>query len=291
MTVKPMRLLARLLLLAVILLLLVAAVAYQVYFRVGDYRHAGPGAMPPSTTLAADAPWLSLFDGQSLDGWTPKIVGHPAGVNYLDTFRVEDGAITVSYDNYRAWNGEFGHLFYRTPFERYILQLEYRFRGEQIAEGAAMAWAWRNSGVMIHSQAPETMSLAQDFPVSLEAQLLGARPGERRSTGNLCTPGTHVEIHGELHTQHCLNSLAPGAGDDRWVQLEMEVRGNEVVRHFIDGELALEYHRPRLDTWGGDGRRLHQRGADIALGSGYIALQSESHPVQFRNIRLLPINP
>ena len=31
-------------------------------------------------------------------------------------------------------------------------------------------------------------------------------------------------------------------------------------------------------------------GADIAVGSGYIALQSESHPVQFRNIRLLPIN-
>ena len=285
-----MRLLLRLLILSLVLLLLAAAAFYQLYLRVGDYSHAGTRAAPPSTMLGENARWMMLFDGQSLDGWTPKIVGHPAGENYLDTFRVEDESITVSYDKYSAWSGEFGHLFYATPFDHYILQLEYRFRGDQIAEGAAMGWAWRNSGVMIHSQAPESMGVAQDFPVSLEAQLLGAREGERRTTGNLCTPGTHVEIQAALHTQHCINSLVPGTVGDGWVRVELEVRGSDVIRHFIDGELAIEYRSPRLDTWGGDGRRLHQAGADIAVGSGYIALQSESHPVQFRNIRLLPIN-
>ena len=285
-----MRIFIKLALLLLVMLVLAAAVFYQLYLKVADYSHQGSLAAPPSTTLGEDARWLILFDGQSLDGWTPKIVGSAAGENYLDTFRVEDGTITVSYDNYSGWNGEFGHLFYDTPFDHYILQLEYRFRGEQIAEGAAMGWAWRNSGVMIHSQAPGSMGLAQEFPVSLEAQLLGAREGERRTTGNLCTPGTHVDIQDDLHTQHCINSLVAGTVGDGWVRVELEVRGNELIRHFIDGELAIEYSRPRLDTWGGDGRSLHQAGADIAVGSGYIALQSESHPVQFRNIRLLPLN-
>ncbi len=134
------------------------------------------------------------------------------------------------------------------------------------------------------------MTLAQDFPVSLEAQLLGAREGERRTTGNLCTPGTHVELQDDLHTQHCINSMVPGTVGDGWVHVELEVRGNDVIRHFINGELAIEYHQPTLDTWGGDGRRLHKAGSSIDVGSGYIALQSESHPVQFRNIRLLPLN-
>ncbi|MDX1734421.1 MAG: DUF1080 domain-containing protein [Halioglobus sp.] len=285
-----MRTFIRIVLLLVVLLVFAAAYIYQTYIKVGDYSHSGAKANPPSESLAQDAQWLSLFDGESLEGWTPKLVGHPVGDNYLDTFRVEDGAITVSYDNYSTWNGEFGHLFYQTPFDRYILQLEYRFLGEQIAEGVAMAWAWRNSGVMLHSQSPSSMTLDQDFPVSLEAQLLGAPEDARRTTGNLCTPGTHVELQGDLHTMHCINSLVAGTIGDDWVQLELEVNGDDVIRHFINGELAIEYRRPRLDTGDADGGRLHQAGADIGLGSGYIALQSESHPVQFRNIRLHPLD-
>lgn len=284
-----MRIVFRLVLIFLALVLAAALLLYQVYFKVSDYQHSGPLPALPSESLAEQANWLTLFDGESLAGWTPKFVGHEAGTNYLNTFRVEGGAISVSYDNYDSWNGEFGHLFYQTPFESYLLQLEYRFLGEQIAEGSAMAWAWRNSGIMIHSEAASSMGLAQDFPVSLEAQLLGAPAGERRTTGNLCTPGTHVEIHNEVHTQHCINALVDGIVGDDWVKVELEVRGNAVIRHFVNGELAIEYHRPQLDTWGGEGKRLFDAGADKVVSSGYIALQSESHPVQFRNIRLLPL--
>ncbi|MEM9255296.1 MAG: DUF1080 domain-containing protein [Pseudomonadota bacterium] len=276
-------------LLVAVPLLVAAAYIYQTYVKVDDYKHTGLSSAPPSVSLSEDAQWLSLFDGTSLQGWTPKITGYPAGVNHLDTFRVNEGAITVSYDQYAAWNGEFGHLFYDVPFERYILQLEYRFLGEQIAEGVTMAWAWRNSGVMIHSESPTSMTLDQDFPVSLEAQLLGASPGKRRTTGNLCTPGTHVEMQGALYEKHCINGLVPGTVGDDWVQVELEVLGNDVVRHFINGKLAIEYRNPQLDTGDEDGKRLNQGGADIRLGDGYIALQSESHPVQFRNLRLLPL--
>lgn len=281
---------SRKILLTVVLVLAVsAAIVYQTFLKVDDYSHSGTRPTPPSATLAPDAQWLSLFDGQSLRAWTPKIVGHAAGENYLETFRVEDGAITVSYDKYPAWNGEFGHLFYETPFDHYILQLEYRFVGEQIAEGVAMAWAWRNSGVMLHSEPASSMRLDQDFPVSLEAQLLGAPAGERRTTGNLCTPGTHVELYGDVYQKHCINGMTPGVVGDDWARIELEVRGNQLVRHFINGELAIEYRKPQLDDSDVDGERLAQSGKGLALDSGYIALQSESHPVQFRSIRLLPL--
>jgi len=284
-----MRILLKVIGALLVLAVVVAAVFYQIYYKTGQYAHEGPMAAPPSDTIA-DAQWIEIFDGKSLDGWQPKLVGSPLGEDSRDTFRVQDGSITVAYDNYPQWSGEFGHLFYHQPFTHYALQLEYRFLGEQIAEGAAMAWAWRNSGVMVHSQAPQSMALTQDFPVSLEVQLLGAHPDEHRPTANLCTPGTHVELHGNRHTQHCMLSTSPSFVGDEWITLEVEVRGNELVRHFINGELVFEYGKPHLDTWMGPGKQLAANGSEVAIKGGYIALQSESHPVQFRNIKIVRLD-
>lgn len=278
-----------------LLALLVACLAaagffYQRYFHVGQYTPDGGLIVPPSTQLGESAGWISLFDGASLTGWRSKFAGYPAGENLRDTFRVTDGAITVSYDNYESWAGEFGHLFFERPFSSYILQLEYRFIGEQVTDSAAMSWAWRNSGLMLHAESPDSMGLGQDFPVSVEVQLLGARAGEHRPTANLCTPGTHVEISGALHTQHCMLSASPSIIGNEWIQLEVEVRADRLIRHFINGQLVFEYSAPQLDSWNADARRLLEAGAPRELQSGYLALQSESHPVQFRNIRLLELD-
>ena len=284
-----MRILLKLIIVLLLLIGAVAAVFYQVYFKTGQYVHEGALASPPSENIG-DENWVSIFNGNTLDGWIPKLVGSNLGEDSKNTFRVQDGSITVAYDEYPQWSGEFGHLFYHLPFTHYVLQLEYRFVGEQIAEGAAMAWAWRNSGVMIHSQAPESMTLAQDFPVSLEVQLLGAHTDEHRPTANLCTPGTHVELHGKRHTQHCMFSTSPSFVGDEWITLEVEVRGDDLVRHFINSELVFEYSKPHLDTWMGPGKQLVADGSEEAIKGGYIALQSESHPVQFRNIKIAPLD-
>ncbi len=47
-----------------------------------------------------DGEWIQLFNGKDLTGWTPKIAGYEAGVNFANTFRVEDGMIRVRYDGY-----------------------------------------------------------------------------------------------------------------------------------------------------------------------------------------------
>jgi hypothetical protein len=231
--------------------------------------------------------WKSLFNGKDLDGWTPKIAGHPLGENYKDTFRIKDELLTVSYDQYERFDNTFGHLFYKTPFSHYRIRLEYRFVGEQAAGGPG--WAFRNSGIMIHCQPPETMGQDQSFPVCLEVQLLGGNGKDERKTGNLCTPGTHVVMKGSLVTQHCTDSSSKTFHGDQWVKAEVEVHGGRLIRHLINDEVVLEYGEPQLDDGDADAQRLLKAGAGKQVDQGYISLQAESHPVQFRKVEILPL--
>ena len=242
---------------------------------------------------AQEAPnegWVSLFNGKDLEGWTPKIAGYPLGENFANTFRVEDGVIKVSYDGYDGFGDRFGHLFYKQSFSHYRLRVEYRFTGEQCAGGAG--WAWRNSGVMVHCQPPESMRVDQSFPVSIEVQLLGGNGTDARSTANLCTPGTNVVMGGELFTPHCTGSSSKTYHGDEWVTVELEVNGSGTIKHVIDGDIVLSYEQPQLDPNDGDAQKLIEAaGGEKLLSEGYISLQSESHPVEFRKVELLPLAP
>ncbi len=234
----------------------------------------------------AEKGWIALFNGKDLDGWTPKIKGYPAGENYADTFRVEDGLLKVSYDKYSKFDGKFGHLFYKTPFSHYRLRVEYRFVGEQCPGGPD--WAIRNSGAMIHGQTPESMGKDQEFPVSIEVQFLGGNGRAKRPTANVCTPGTNIVMGGKLITEHCTDSKSRTYHGDQWVTVEVEAHGNGVIKHIIDGETVLEYEKAQLDETDADGRRLIKDG-DKMLKGGTISLQSESHPIEFRKVEILPL--
>jgi hypothetical protein len=210
-------------------------------------------------------------------------------VNFADTFRVVDGLLTVSYDGYDgAFAGRFGHLFCAADYAHYRLRVEYRFVGEQIAGGPG--WALRNSGIMLHGQSAASMGKDQSFPVSIEVQLLGGGEHGERPTANLCTPGTNVVRDGVLWTQHCLDSSSPTFRGDAWVAVEIEVRG-DTIRHFLAGDTVLVYDDPQLDPRDADARRLLADGRTPALRHGTISLQSESHPVQFRKVELLELDP
>lgn len=238
------------------------------------------------SSCSSKSEWVSIFNGKDLDGWTPKIRGHELGDNYADTFRVEDGLLTVSYDGYESFDGKFGHLFYKTPFSHYRLRIEYRFIGEQIKGGPG--WAFRNSGIMAHCQAPESMDVNQSFPVSIEVQMLGGSGKGDRSTGNLCTPGTNVEIDGELVKKHVIPSKGKTYHGDQWVTLEVEVQGSDVVRHIVEGEVIHEYRKPQLDPKDKDAKKLIKDDG-LLLEGGYFSLQAESHPVQFRKVEIMPL--
>jgi hypothetical protein len=243
----------------------------------------------PAGVLAGDPDqeeWIPLFNGRNLDGWVPKITGFEVGDNHADTFRVEDGVMKVSYDMYEGdFNGRFGHLFTEKLYSDYRIRVEYRFVGEQAPGGPE--WAFRNSGIMVHGQPVETMQKDQDFPISIEVQLLG---GERdRTTGNLCTPGTNVVMGDKLVTAHCVNSTSKILTGDQWVTAEAIVHGAASVRHFINGEEVLSYE---MSQRGGGNVANHDPAVfkdGQLIEEGSISLQSESHPVEFRKVELLPL--
>lgn len=233
---------------------------------------------PPSPMPAAEPQWQSIFNGHDLDGWTPKFTHHPLGENIHNTFRVEDGVLKVRYDGYSELSTQFGHLFYRTPYSHYRIRLEYRFLGEQVA--GAPSWALRNTGIMIHSQPPETMELDQEFPDSIEVQLLGSDGVTPRTTANMCSPQSSIVLNGRREVEHCITSNAPSPPPEQWGNIEVEVRGNQVIRHIVNGQVAMEYSEPTLDEprpWA----------PNVEMTSGYIALQAESHPAEFRNIEIM----
>lgn len=231
--------------------------------------------------------WIQLFNGKNLDGWTPKIRGHAFGSNFGNTFRVEDGLMKVSYDGYDKFDRTFGHIFHEKSFSNYRIRVEYRFTSKQVPGGPG--WAFRNSGIMLHCQDPKTMSKEQDFPVSIEVQLLGGNGKDARSTANLCTPGTNVVMNQKLIRRHCTSSTSATYHGDQWVTVEVEVRGDKVIRHVVDGKTVLEYNSPQLDPQDPDAKTLIKNEANLALSSGYISLQSESHPVEFRKVEIMEL--
>ena len=245
-------------------------------------------ALVPVSPLAAEIEWTPLFNGKDLDDWVVKIKGFEVGDNHADTFRVEDGILKVSYDKYEGpFRGRFGHLYFKESFSNYILRVEYRIVGEQYQGGPG--WAIRNSGVMIHGQKPETMELKQDFPVCAEVQLLGGDGENPRSTANLCTPGTNVVMNNELKLDHCINSKSKTYHGEDWVTVEIEVRGNDLIRHRIDGQIVLEYSKVQLDERDKYAKKLLEGGADKMVSGGTISLQAEGHPVHFRKVELMKL--
>ena len=232
--------------------------------------------------------WRSLFNGQDMDGWRIKIAKHDLDENFANTFRVEDGLMKVRYDGYEDFDRQYGHIFYDEPFSYYLYRVEYRFVGEQAPAGEG--WALRNSGVMLHGQNPETMTKDQDFPISIEGQLLGGDGENNRTTSNLCTPGTNVVIDGELFTPQCLKSSSKTYHGEQWVVADFLVLGDSIIHHILEGDTVLTYHKPQM---GGGNVSNHNPDVKVdgqLISEGYISLQSESHPIDFKRVEIFDLS-
>jgi hypothetical protein len=206
-------------------------------------------------------------------------------VNFGNTFRAEDGIIKVRYDQYEEFNDQFGHLYYEQPYSHFHLKLEYRFTGE--LQRGAPDYTLRNSGVMFHSQDPRTMPKEQNWPISVEMQFLGGLgDGKPRPTGNMCSPGTEIVYQGKMYDGHCLSSTSKTYEGDQWVTAELIVLGDSLVTHIINGDTVLQYSKPTMGGGVVNGYDSTLWVPGKPLTSGYIALQSEGQPIDFRNIQL-----
>ncbi|TXG39165.1 3-keto-disaccharide hydrolase [Seonamhaeicola maritimus] len=246
--------------------------------------------------------WINLFNGKDLTGWDIKFSGHQVNDNYKNTFYFQDSMLRISYDNYENFDDKFGHMYYKTPFSYYKLSFDYRFTGVQIPGGSH--WNVRNSGIMLHSQSAASNEIGQTFPISVELQLLGGLGEEDRTTGNVCTPGTAVVMKDTINFNHCIKSNSKTYHGDQWVHVEATIMGGEYMEFIIEGESVLRFEKPQIN---GGFINENQEGKDwdkakiiedrdnwiakkgTILNEGYIALQAESHPIDFKNIKLLDL--
>jgi len=246
-------------------------------------------ASAPASPETPKHSWKSIFDGKTLAGWTPKIAGYAVGEDPRHIFRVENGALRAEHDGYEKFEGQFAHIFWKTPVSAFRIRFEYRIFGKMLPGG--QPWQHSNSGLMFFSQAPETMERDQSFPVSLEAQLLGADRPTPEPTGNLCTPGTNVLFDGKPAIKHCTLSSSPILPNGRWIRAEVEVARDGTITHFIEGKPVLRYSNPVLDPADPSAKPVIERaGGRLELTGGYLALQGEGHPVEFRKIELMTLD-
>jgi hypothetical protein len=249
------------------------------------------GCAPPKPKPHVDAPaghWVPLFNGKDLNGWTVKLAGENVGENYRDTFRVENGILEVRYDKYDKFGDRFGALYYNTRQSHYWLRVEYRFVGN-LAPGAP-SWAFKNSGIQLHSQAPQTMRKEQQFPVCVEFDLVGGKANGRQPTGDVCHNGSNLQIDGQPLKAQCSKLSDVTIRDDQWVTALVEVDGAKDVRQVVNGDLIVQYSHLTLDPTNADARALIALGAGQDLSSGYISLQSNGAPLDFRRVEILALD-
>jgi hypothetical protein len=233
----------------------------------------------------ASGGWIKLFNGKDINDWRVKIYHHEVGSNFGNTFRVEEGMIKVRYDQYGDFNDQFGHLFFKEPFSHYHLKLDYRFAGE--LQKGAPAYTILNSGVMFHSQDPRSILKEQNWPISVEMQFLaGLGDGNARPTGNMCSPGTDIVYNGKQYDGHCLNSTSKTFDKNEWVHAELIVLGDSLITHMINGDTVLKYSKPTMGGGVASGYKSTIFQPGKPLTSGFIGLQSEGQPIDFKNIEL-----
>lgn len=228
--------------------------------------------------------WVSIFNGKNLDNWLPKIAGYKLGDNFGHTFRVENGILSTRYNEYDSFNKRFGALYYNKKFINYRLRVEYRFTG--VTAPGAPSWGYRDGGIQYDCQPPSTLNLDQPFPVCLEYNLLGGNGKDERPTGEICASGMFVEIKGKKNTSYCTPPIVKRTfSGDQWVSAEIDVQEGKII-HFVNGEEIIRFENPRYDSANPIAKNFIEDGNDEVKG-GYISLQSNSHPMDFRKIEIM----
>jgi hypothetical protein len=238
-----------------------------------------------------DSDWVAMFNGKDLKDWEMHFTGHPLDSNYNNTFRVDSGYLLVDYSQYKgnwaaAYGTPWGHLGYKQrSFSYYLLRAEYQAWGKQVAGGPS--WAVENNGLMLHSQKVSTMGVNQDYPISIESQLLGG--GNGTSTMNVCTPGSaiHLQPTGAVDAAHCLNAKAINKKVE-WMKVSALVLGDSIIRNYVRDTLVFTYYHPVQMAGAVIGNTVPIKD-NTPMVDGYITIQAESAPYRFKKIEILDL--
>jgi len=161
----------------------------------------------------AEAEWMPLFDGQTLQGWAPS--------ENPESFRVEDGAI--------ACDGPRSHLFYVGGVEGADFR-NFELSAEVLTRPGA------NSGIYFHSAFEEDGWPDQGFEIQVN--------NSQKRHGDYLELKKTASLYGY---RNVFKTLAP---DDEWFEVRAEVHGKR-ARVWLDGALVVDYHEPETlpESW------------------------------------------
>ncbi|MEE2924075.1 MAG: DUF1080 domain-containing protein [bacterium] len=242
----------------------------NIFFIIGLVHGSAFGQNLSAVPTSA---WQQLFNGKNLNGWNFHFSGYDYNENPFNTLKVADGLLKVDYSGYKGWNGEFGHFARDEVYSHFLFAVEYRFVGEQTL--GAPGWAFRNNGIMFHSESMSGMKKNQDFPVSVEAQLL-QRGTEDQPTSviNLCNGASKTTAQ---EKPNCSKEEAAVviAHKNAWVRAEVLVLGDSLAKFMLNGDTLGVFTNFKYAETG------------KPIKEGRIALQAESHNTQFRKIEIV----
>jgi hypothetical protein len=192
---------------------------------------------------------IELFNGADLDNWI--IYTGDSGVEPEELFRAEDGMIQVSGISN-------GYIRTRESYSNYALHVEWRWTGEPV-----------NSGVLIHVHGEDMI-----WPHAIECQLMHEHAGDVVLIGK----GAGITVR---DTTYLLESE-----ENRFLVIP---RMKESSEHPAGewNSYDIRSHQGNLEVRVNG--VLQNRGSEMTLTEGNIALQSEGAPMQFRNIYLVPL--
>ena len=193
--------------------------------------------------------WISLFDGESLDGWTAS---ENAG-----SWKIEDGAIVTA--------GERSHLFYSGDV------MDHNFTNFEFSVDV-MTQPLANSGIYIHTSFQE-----EGWPAAgYECQVLN-------SNNPPANPGDYVEhkMTGSIYAiRNVWKAVTP---DNEWFNYRIKVVG-KTIQTYINGELAAEYTEP-----GEVYRPEAMAGRVLSSGTFAFQCHDPGSVVAYKNVKVKPL--
>jgi hypothetical protein len=213
---------------------------------------------------------IELFNGKDLSGWTK--ISRAGETPDPATWTVADGVI-------RCTGMPYGYIRTENRYKNYRLTVEWRWSGPDLPPNAQGRPRNRNSGVLLHTDASDTV-----WPSALEAQL------QQTSAGDFHHMGT-VETAEVLAAR--AKAAAAAGGDAEAAQRAQGVR--RVPKTGAPAEKPVGEWNTYEITCSGDTVTLRINGVDqnratkANVTEGYICLQSEGAPIEFRNVKLTPL--
>ncbi len=233
------------------------------------------GAELPSADAVEQGDWISLFDGESLDGWSTRAV--EADLDYT-WWRVADGAIEA--DSMERGDQDYVWLYSDDEFDDFILRLKFQaFRDNP-----------GNSGVQVRSRYDET-----DGPGWLNGPQVDIHPPGPWRTGMIWdeTRGNQRWLYPEVpdggwvDESMAVDGLTFYYADDEpaWNSLEITALGTR-LKAVLNGVTVMEYDGAGVL----DDANHMERGVGL---DGHLALQIHSGDrlrIRFKDIYILPLS-